>query len=115
MILVTGAAGLGGSIVIFEFAGNGVPMLGPGSQSREATAIANPRNVQAVEGDMARAETLSSALEDANSSVSSRRGLLNLRDATPRLFAERLIGKETLFANPLGVLNRLWRERLQRT
>ena len=35
MILVTGAAGLGGSIAIFEFAGNGVPMLGAGSQSRE--------------------------------------------------------------------------------
>ena len=63
MILVTGAAGLSGSMVIREFAANEVPVRALVRNRAKATAIANLRNVQTVEGDMARAETLGSALE----------------------------------------------------
>jgi uncharacterized protein YbjT (DUF2867 family) len=63
MILVTGAAGLSGSTVIREFVANGVPVRALVRNRAKATSIANLRDVQIVEGDMARAETLSSALE----------------------------------------------------
>jgi uncharacterized protein YbjT (DUF2867 family) len=63
MILVTGAAGLSGSMVVREFAANGVPVRALVRNRAKATAIANLRGVQTIEGDMARPETLSSALE----------------------------------------------------
>jgi uncharacterized protein YbjT (DUF2867 family) len=63
MILVTGAAGLSGSMVIREFVANGVPVRALVRNRAKATAIANLRDVQTIEGDMARAETLTSALE----------------------------------------------------
>jgi uncharacterized protein YbjT (DUF2867 family) len=63
MILVTGAAGLSGSAVVREFAGNGVPVRALVRHRGKAGALVGLRHVQIVEGDMARAETLGSALE----------------------------------------------------
>ena len=63
MILVTGAAGLSGSAVVRELAGNGVPVRALVHYRAKAGALEGLRHVQIVEGDMARAETLGSALE----------------------------------------------------
>lgn len=63
MILVTGAAGLSGSAVVRELAGNGVPVRALVRNRAKAGALEGRRHVQIVEGDMARAETLGSALE----------------------------------------------------
>src|SRR5262249_51677537 len=63
MILVTGAAGLSGSAVVREFTGNGVPVRALVHYRAKAGALEGLRHVQIVEGDMARAETLGSALE----------------------------------------------------
>jgi uncharacterized protein YbjT (DUF2867 family) len=63
MILVTGAAGLSGSAVIREFAGNGVPVRALVRHSAKAGALTGLRHVETVEGDMTRADTLGAALE----------------------------------------------------
>jgi uncharacterized protein YbjT (DUF2867 family) len=63
MILMTGAAGLSGSAVVREFAGNGVPVRALVRDRAKAGVLEGLRHVQIVESDIARAETLGSALE----------------------------------------------------
>src|SRR5215831_16067078 len=63
MILVTGAAGLNGSAIVREFSRNGVPVRALVRDRSKAKALAGLSHVELVEGDMARAETLSPALQ----------------------------------------------------
>lgn len=63
MILVTGAAGLSGSAVVRELSRNGVPVRALVRSRAKAGSLAALPGVDLVEGDMARAGTLGSALE----------------------------------------------------
>src|SRR5262249_48333768 len=61
MILITGAGGLAGSAVIREFARNQSPVRALVRSRAKAEALAGLPNVELVEGDMQRPETLSEA------------------------------------------------------
>lgn len=63
MILVTGAAGLSGSIVINEFVRRGAPVRALVRDRTKAGRLESLPGVQVVEGDMARPETLGAALD----------------------------------------------------
>jgi len=63
MILVTGAAGLNGSAIVREFSRNGVAVRALVRDRSRAVALTELPHVELVEGDMARAETLSRVLE----------------------------------------------------
>jgi uncharacterized protein YbjT (DUF2867 family) len=63
MILVTGAAGLSGSIAIREFARQGVPVRALVRDRAKASALTTLPGVELAEGDMLRPETLNGALE----------------------------------------------------
>jgi uncharacterized protein YbjT (DUF2867 family) len=63
MILVTGAAGLNGTAVVHEFSRNGAAVRALVRDRSKAVALAELPNVEVVEGDMARSETLDRALE----------------------------------------------------
>jgi len=63
MILVTGAAGLSGSIAIREFARQGVPVRALVRDRARAAALAGLPGVEIAEGDMLRAGTLTDALK----------------------------------------------------
>lgn len=63
MILVTGAGGLSGSIVMREFARQARPVRGLVKNRGKAEALETLPGVEIVEGDMLRPETLEAALE----------------------------------------------------
>jgi len=63
MVLVTGAAGLSGSIVIREFAQQGTPVKALVRDRARAKAFETFPTVEIVTGDMLRPETLHAALE----------------------------------------------------
>ncbi len=63
MILVTGAAGLNGSELIRRLSARGVQVRGLVRSLEKAAALAGLPNVEIVQGDMARPETLGAALE----------------------------------------------------
>ncbi len=63
MILVTGANGLNGSELIRRLSPKGVPVRGLVRSIAKAGALAGLPNVEIVEGDMARPETLSGPLQ----------------------------------------------------
>jgi uncharacterized protein YbjT (DUF2867 family) len=63
MILVTGAGGLSGSIVIREFARQGRPVRALVRNRAKARALETLPGVEVVEGDMLRPETLGTALD----------------------------------------------------
>jgi len=63
MILVTGAAGLTGSIVIREFARQGLPVRALVRQSAQAAQFDALPTVEVVTGDMLAPKTLSAALD----------------------------------------------------
>jgi uncharacterized protein YbjT (DUF2867 family) len=62
MVLVTGAGGLSGSIVIREFARRGIPVKALVRNRAKATALETLPAVEIVEGDMLHRETLRTAL-----------------------------------------------------
>lgn len=62
MILVTGAAGLSGSIVMQEFARQKTPVRALVRSRAKAQALATLPTVEVVEGDMLRPETVGAAL-----------------------------------------------------
>jgi len=62
-MLVTGSAGLNGSAVAREFSRNGVAVRALVRDRSKASTLAALPDVELVEGDMARAETLGRALE----------------------------------------------------
>lgn len=66
MILVTGANGLNGSELIRRLSARGVAVRGLVRNSAKAGALSALPNVEIVEGDMARPETLSVALQDVD-------------------------------------------------
>jgi nucleoside-diphosphate-sugar epimerase len=63
MILITGAAGLSGTAIVREFSRNGVAVRALVRDRSRAVAIAELPDVELVEGDMARAETLERVLD----------------------------------------------------
>ena len=63
MILVTGAAGLSGSVIVKEFSDKKVPVRALVRDGSKADAIAALPGVEVVMGDIARRETLKPALE----------------------------------------------------
>lgn len=63
MILVTGTTGLNGSAVIREFVQNDAPVRALVRDPEKAAALPTPPNVEIVQGDMARPETLGPALD----------------------------------------------------
>jgi len=63
MILVTGSTGLNGSAVIREFVRNGAHVRALVRDPEKAAALGAPPNVEIVQGDMARPETLERAFE----------------------------------------------------
>lgn len=62
MILITGAAGLSGTHIVTELAAQGVPLRALVRDRAKASAVL-PGNVDLVEGDMARPDTLGRALD----------------------------------------------------
>jgi len=62
MILLTGAAGLSGSIIARELARQGIPARLLVRERSKAAALADLPGMEIVEGDMQRRETLSAAL-----------------------------------------------------
>jgi uncharacterized protein YbjT (DUF2867 family) len=62
MILVTGATGLNGSELIRKLSARGIPVRGMTRDAARASALAALPNVEIVEGDMARPETLAGPL-----------------------------------------------------
>lgn len=62
MILVTGATGLNGALIVKELAAQGVPFRAL-VRNRSKAASLLPGNIDIVEGDMSRPETLGPALE----------------------------------------------------
>jgi uncharacterized protein YbjT (DUF2867 family) len=63
MILVTGAYGLSGSAVVREFARHRVPVRALVRHRSKAAALLDLPEVEVVEGDMAKPETLGAALD----------------------------------------------------
>ncbi len=63
MILVTGATGISGSELVRRLSAKGVPVRALVRNTTKAEALAALPNVEIVEGDMARPETLSGALQ----------------------------------------------------
>jgi uncharacterized protein YbjT (DUF2867 family) len=62
MILVTGATGLNGGELIRKLSARGVPVRGMARDAAKAAALAALPNVEIVEGDMARPESLAAPL-----------------------------------------------------
>src|SRR5258707_2503990 len=62
MILVTGATGLNGGVLVRLLSARGVPVRALVRNPTRATALSSLANVEIVEGDMARPETLAEAL-----------------------------------------------------
>src|SRR5258708_24120312 len=62
MILVTGATGLNGGVLVRLLSGRGVPVRAVGRKTAGATALDSLRNVEVVEGDMAHPDTLAAPL-----------------------------------------------------
>jgi uncharacterized protein YbjT (DUF2867 family) len=79
MVFVTGAGGLSGSAVVREFSRQGVPVRALVRDRSRAAALSGLPNVQLVEGDMARAETLGPALEGVER-------VLMISSTTPHMF-----------------------------
>jgi uncharacterized protein YbjT (DUF2867 family) len=79
MVLVTGAGGLSGSAVVREFSRQGVAVRALVRDRSKAAALSGLPNVQLVEGDMARAETLRPVLESVER-------VLMISSATPQMF-----------------------------
>jgi uncharacterized protein YbjT (DUF2867 family) len=69
MILVTGATGLNGSELIRRLSAGGVAVRALARDPAKAAAIAALPNVEIVQGDMARPETLKAALRDVASAM----------------------------------------------
>src|SRR5262249_36587560 len=63
MILITGAAGLSGTIIVQEFARRGIPVRALVRSRTKASLLETLPGVEVVEGDMRRPETLGRALE----------------------------------------------------
>ena len=63
MILITGAAGLSGSIIVQEFARRGIPVRALVRSRTKASLLETLPGVEVVEGDMRRPETLGRALK----------------------------------------------------
>src|SRR5260221_2217529 len=63
MILVTGATGISGSELVRRLSAKGVPVRALVRNTTKAEALVGLPNVEIVEGDMARPETLSGALQ----------------------------------------------------
>ena len=79
MVLVNGAGGLSGSAVVREFSRQGVAVRALVRDRSKAAALSGLPNVQLVEGDMARAETLRPVLESVER-------VLMISSATPQMF-----------------------------
>jgi uncharacterized protein YbjT (DUF2867 family) len=69
MILITGAAGLSGSIIVREFARRGIPVRALVRSAAKAHSLDALPGVEVVEGDMSRPETLGRALEGVDRAV----------------------------------------------
>ena len=69
MILVTGAAGLSGSIVMREFARKGIPVRGLVRSRARAEALQGLPGVETVEGNMLRPETLQGAFDGVDQAL----------------------------------------------
>src|SRR3981081_635830 len=69
MILVTGATGLNGSELMRRLSAGGVAVRALARDPAKAAAIAALPNVEIVQGDMARPETLKAALHDVASAM----------------------------------------------
>jgi uncharacterized protein YbjT (DUF2867 family) len=63
MILVTGATGLNGSELVQRLSARGVPVRALVGRAARADGLSSLSKVEIVEGDMARPETLSGALQ----------------------------------------------------
>jgi uncharacterized protein YbjT (DUF2867 family) len=77
MILVTGATGLNGGELVRLLSARGVPVRALVRNTRKAEALAALSNVEIVEGDMARPETLPAALRGVDRAM-----LISSSDAT---------------------------------
>ena len=66
MILITGAAGLSGSIIVREFARRGIPVRALVRSRTKASSLETLPGVEVVEGDIGRPETLGRALEEVD-------------------------------------------------
>ncbi len=66
MILVTGSTGLNGSAVIREFARHDLAVRALVRDRDKAANLGTPPNVEIVQGDMSRPETLAPALDDVH-------------------------------------------------
>jgi uncharacterized protein YbjT (DUF2867 family) len=69
MILVTGATGLNGKELLHRLSARGVAVRALVRNPAKAAAIAALPNVEIVQGDMARPETLAAALRDVESAM----------------------------------------------
>jgi uncharacterized protein YbjT (DUF2867 family) len=77
MILVTGATGLNGGELVRLLSARGVPVRALVRNTKKAEALAAMPNVEIVEGDMARPETLPAALRGVDRAM-----LISSSDAT---------------------------------
>jgi uncharacterized protein YbjT (DUF2867 family) len=77
MILVTGATGLNGGELIRKLSARGVPVRGMARDAAKAAALAALPNVEIVEGDMARPESLAAPLRGIDRAI-----LISSSDAT---------------------------------
>jgi uncharacterized protein YbjT (DUF2867 family) len=68
MILVTGAAGMSGTEIIRQFVASKIPVRALVRSHSDTTALV-AENVEIVEGDLARPETLGRALEDVEKAL----------------------------------------------
>src|SRR5258708_6039818 len=71
MILVTGATGLNGGVLVRLLSGRGVPVRAVGRKTAGATALDSLRNVEVVEGDMARGGERAAALRGVDRAMVS--------------------------------------------
>jgi uncharacterized protein YbjT (DUF2867 family) len=77
MILVTGATGLNGGVLVRLLSARGIPVRALVRSATKAATIASLPNVEIVEGDMARPDTLSGALRGVDRAM-----LISSSDAT---------------------------------
>lgn len=77
MILVTGATGLNGGVLVRLFSARGIPVRAMVRSATKAEALAALPDVEVVEGDMARPETLAEALRGVERAM-----LISSSDAT---------------------------------
>jgi len=82
MILVTGATGLNGSEIVRRLSARGIPLRALVRSLEKAQALASLPQVEVVEGDMARPESLSAALRGVERAMlisSSDRAMLDVQ------------------------------------